>query len=119
MKMKRAIYLLTFLFLIVPALVFGASVQFGWDANTETDLAGYRLLQSMQTGGPYTKVGSDIPAADITYTLVNVVDGTYYWVLTAFDTEGLESGHSNEVSVTIDTTAPGAPTNFIIITVTK
>lgn len=118
--MKRVVSILAVLLLLIPALVFGAAtVKFGWDGNTETDLAGYKLHQAMQQGGPYTQLGSDLPAANVDYTLTDVIDGTYYWVLTAFDTEGLESGNSNEVSLTIDTTAPGAPTNFIIITVIK
>ncbi|MFO8009156.1 MAG: carbohydrate-binding protein [Candidatus Brocadiia bacterium] len=40
-------------------------------------------------------------------------DTTYYYVVTATDTSGNESGYSNEASATpTDTTAPAAPTNL-------
>jgi hypothetical protein len=37
---------------------------------------------------------------------------TYYFVVTAFGKNDLESGKSNEVSTTIDFRIPGAPTSF-------
>lgn len=39
-------------------------------------------------------------------------DGTYYFVLTAFDNALNESGTSNEVSTIIDDTAPAPPNGF-------
>lgn len=102
----------------VPALA--ADVTFGWDANTESDLAGYKLYQSATSGDYSGAVPIDIPLSalahpgDPEYTQTGVGDGTWYWVLTAYDTEGLESGYSNEVTKTIDTTPPAPPTNFWI-----
>ena len=44
-------------------------------------------------------------------------DGTWYYVLTAYDTTANESGASNQVSTSIDTIAPLAPGGLTIITI--
>jgi len=95
----------------------GSSVTFEWDANTEPDLAGYRLYQAT-TSGQYTFGDGNqvaiILAGTETVTLPDVPDGTYYWVATAYDLQGLESEPSNEVSATLDTIAPNPPGNLLI-----
>ena len=104
--------------LAVGAVAWGATLTVMWDANTETDLAGYRLYQS-DTAGQYT-FGAEhaiatVPAGTETATVADVADGTWFWVLTAHDTSGNESEPSNEVTKTIDSTAPGAPRITITI----
>ena len=75
-------------------------VVFEWDANKEPALAGYRLYKS-DTSGVYTfgagNEVAEIPAGNETVTLSNVPSGTWYWVLTAYNTYGFESDPSNEV----------------------
>jgi len=94
-------------FMLVSSLVFASSiVTFEWDANTETDLAGYRIYQSTVSGiytyGPTSpNLIVTIPAGTEEAT-VEIGDGTYFWVATAFDTEGLESGSSNEITATLN-----------------
>ena len=84
-------------------ILFPASVQSAetlqWDANTETDLAGYILYQGI-TEGSY---GNPIDVGNVTsYTVSGLEPGTtYYFAVTAHDTGGNESGPSNEVSVYI------------------
>lgn len=114
---KIVIFLIALLSIITLTAipVLAKDINFAWDANTESDLAGYRLYQS-NTSGSYT-YGSGNEVAEIaagteTVTLTGVTDGTWYWVLTAFDTEGNESLPSNEVSQTVDETAPSAPTTL-------
>lgn len=68
-----------------------------WDTNTETDLAGYKLYQGTVSGGPYVYIAT-IPAGTETKKICFNDYITHYWVLTAYDTENLESGYSNEVS---------------------
>lgn len=90
-----------------------------WDANTEADLAGYRLYKST-TSGSYT-FGAANAVASYGKVTTGAADVTgaegqrVYFVLTAFDLTGNESGPSNEVSYVIpDTTPPAAPKNFIV-----
>ena len=103
--MKKLIIALLFALAFSVSTVFAASdVTFEWDLNTEQDMAGYRLYQSASPGivpAPGLKVGQDIPHPTNTYTLTGVGDGTWYWVLTAYDTEGNESLPSNEVTDTL------------------
>lgn len=108
---------LMFLILLIPILAWPETkITFQWDRNSENDLAGYRLYQS-DTSGSYT-YGPGKEVAEIkvisedhpdTVTIINVPDGTWYWVLTAFDAHGNESGPSNEVTQTFDTTPPERP----------
>lgn len=96
-----------------------SNVTFQWTPNTENDLAGYRVHRGTQTGGPYTQVGSDVACGPNDSTCcefvdMNIPDGTYFWVATAFDTSGNESGYSNEVTDMLDSTAPAPPQEFNI-----
>lgn len=116
---KAALAGIVFIILVFfsTMVMAGSSVTFEWDANTEPDLAGYRLYQTT-TSGQYTfgdgNQVATIPAGTETVTLPDVPDGTYYWVATAYDTQELESGPSNEVSATLDTIAPNPPGNLLI-----
>ena len=110
---KILIILLTFLFFIA-APATAADVTFEWDANTEPDLAGYKLYSGNESGvyDPATVV--DVGKVT-THVLSNVADGKWFWALTAYDASGNESKKSNEVSMTIDTVGPGAPAAFRVI----
>jgi chitinase len=69
-----------------------------WDANTEGDLAGYRVYYGTSSGA----YGAPLPAGpNPTYTVSNLASGTYYFAVTAYDTGGYESLESNEVWKTI------------------
>ena len=129
---KLFVLMIAVIFLLTAGIAGAANVSFRWDANTEPDLAKYKLYQSETEGGPYTKaqvVGEGNLVAIITvvglnptlpdpanpeYTLENVADGTHYWVLTAADLSNNESGFSNEVSTTIDSTPPAPPSGLSI-----
>jgi len=80
---------------------YAADVPLVWDPNSETDLAGYKVYWGTASGvygAPVTLPGT--PSAP-TYTVSNLTPGTYYFAVTAYNTAGLESGFSNEVSTTI------------------
>ncbi len=117
--MKKLLLILAALVLL-PVLSWAADkdITFAWDANTEPDLAGYRIYQSA-TKGQYT-YGDISPqkVADILVTettkMVRVLPGNWYWVITAFDSGGLESGPSNELTI-----APSAPTTFRITVIVE
>lgn len=86
---------------------FAAEANLSWDANTESDLAGYKVYvgTSPQTYDSPIDVGNKT-----SHILTNLDEGfTYYFVLTAYDTSANESGFSAEVSKDIpvtDTTPP-------------
>ena len=70
-------------------------VDLTWSASTTT-VAGYNVYRSTISGGPYTKLTLN-PVTVSYYADVTVQSGTtYYYVVTAISTAGLESGFSNE-----------------------
>ena len=110
MKMIIRYFILLFILLSGNTAFADKSITFSWDANTESDLAGYRLYE-------VTAAGSHSLVADVgnviahTVIVPDVTDKA--WVLTAYDTTNNESGYSNAVN--IDTKAPGSPTLRITI----
>ena len=74
------------------------SVGFMWDANTETDLAGYKFYYGT---APRTYGAPVTLGLVTTYSVVGLLPGNYYFAVTAFNTANLESGYSNEVQATI------------------
>jgi hypothetical protein len=113
--MKKMLTIIIILAVFLPTVVFCATVQFQWNGNTEPDLAGYRLYMSPNSGSysPADLV-AELSMTENGYIQTDVYDGQWFWVLTAFDLNGNESDFSNEVSITIDTTAPSAPTGFMV-----
>jgi hypothetical protein len=106
--------------LIATAILLGpkpiahaADITIGWAPNTDADLAGYYIYYKNGTSGaPYNGTGVQegnspikIPLGNLSnssnpqYTLHGLSDTqTTYLVLTAYSTQGNESGYSNEVS---------------------
>ncbi len=76
--------------------VEAAGVTLAWDPASSPNIAGYRL-HSGTTSGVYSQT---IELGNATSTLVsNLVTGkTYFFVVTAYNTMGVESTPSNEVS---------------------
>ena len=115
--MKKLIYLILIVLipiLISPVIGFAnsnANVTFEWDANTEGDLAGYRLYRADVPGSYTFGEGNQVDGALAGTETVTILehDGVWYYVLTAYDNAGNESGPSNEVSTSIDTISPDAP----------
>lgn len=65
------------------------------DGTPLTDLAGYKVHYG-KSSGTYTNT---VTIGKVTsYSINNLAPGTYYFTVTAYDTTGLESGYSNEVS---------------------
>jgi endonuclease I/fibronectin type 3 domain-containing protein len=74
-----------------------AQVILTWDANTESDLAGYELFIATTSGGPYNQVNASL-IVDTMYIDSAVTNGTtYYYILEAVDSAGNISVSSSEV----------------------
>lgn len=111
--MKKVMSLLIGL-LLITSTVFAMDVTLQWDANTEPDLAGYKIYYDMNSGHPYEGTGATEGDSPVTIILTqdensdpNLVEftirglpdsGTKYFAVTAYDDQGLESGYSNEVN---------------------
>ena len=119
------------LFIVCSAILFftsvaiaGTNVSFNWDANNASDgVVTYNLYRSPTSGTysdtPVVSIGSVqapavCPGGTCAATEDNVPDGKWYWVCTAEDAAGFESGYSNEVTATLDSVAPNPPGNLTI-----
>jgi len=81
-----------------------AGITLKWDPNQEADLAGYKLYyKSGNSGSPYSGTDaaegpSPIDVGKFTEFTVTGLDEsqTHYFVVTAYDSNGIESNFSNE-----------------------
>lgn len=123
--MKKLALIIALIVWALPS--FAGEVTLRWDANTEPDLAGYKLYYKIDgPGEPYDGTISDqgpspIDVGNTTqFTITGLPDlvapERYRFVVTAYDNEqtdppgGMESGYSNEV----DTDGvPTSPKNLV------
>ena len=103
---------------IVLTLVAGLALaqsalcaSFGWDPNTESNIAGYRLYYGSSSGN-YTQ---SVDVGNVTQATLSGLTGgnTYYATVAAYNTAALEGAKSTEVSFTAAVTTPpasGTPT---------
>jgi fibronectin type 3 domain-containing protein len=77
------------------------TARLSWDTSAAKDIAGYKIYLATTSGGygnPISMTSTDVTA----YTVTGLAPGTtYFFVVTAFNTDGTESTFSNEVSTTI------------------
>jgi hypothetical protein len=108
-----------------------AQVSLAWDANSESNLAGYHVYYNLgSSGAPYTGNGLDQGASPVDVPLASLDDaqnprvslsglvaGTYYITCTAYDSEGNESGYANEISYTVvvDELPPDVPSDLAAV----
>ena len=77
------------------------SVTLRWDPSTDSDLAGYKIYSSVSSGF-YGPPIATLPASVTMYQATGLATGvTYFFVVSAYNSEGVESLHSNEVARTI------------------
>jgi len=91
--------------LLVAAIALSAVTAFAgtgvlvWTANTETDLAGYKVYQSTVSGVYGTPIATLGKVMTYTATLPQLTTSqVYYWTITAYDLAGNESPKSAQVS---------------------
>jgi fibronectin type 3 domain-containing protein len=77
------------------------TVDLSWTASA--DAAGYNIYRGAVSGGPYTMINSSLDGTT-SYTDSTVVSGqTYYYVVTAVNSESQESGYSNQAQAVVPT----------------
>ena len=93
----------------------GDALIVSWNANSEADLAGYDLYRATNAAGPWTQVNSARITAT-SYTDTGLTRGvTYYYYVTAVDTNANESAPSATVSgAPLDNVAPATPTGLTV-----
>ena len=111
-------FLVVVLVTFLSSLVYAQTnkVIFAWDANTEEDLAGYRLYTSVNSDMSGKELIAEIIAGDggiIPTQVVVAIPVNTYVALTAFDQNGNESGLSNIVHY--ETDAPLKPNNVRVV----
>ena len=99
--------------LFVSPAYSASSIQLTWNANTESDLAGYKIykrtLPSQDFGQPIFSGMPNNPSSPST-TVSGLSGGaTYGFIATAFDTSGNESAPSTEAPITLPTSPPPPP----------
>jgi hypothetical protein len=81
-----------------PAVCQAQTLKLAWNPNPETNIASYAIYVSTSSGG-YTVPLQLVPAAQTTFEFGPATPGIrYYFVVTAINTQGLQSTFSNEVS---------------------
>ena len=107
--MKRLFLLLVLgIFLAVGASAAPENkLGLAWDANTESNIGGYKVYYNTRgPGAPYDGAGqvegsSPIDVGNVVEFYFNSIDfraQDFWFVVTAYSTEGFESGYSNEVT---------------------
>jgi len=87
---------------VVLSLTVSHSVTLSWVASTSSNIAGYNIYRGTISGGPYaTKLNSSL-IGGLSFTDSMVQSGqTYYYVGTAVDNSGNESGYSTQAVAAI------------------
>jgi fibronectin type 3 domain-containing protein len=102
----RAFQLCAFLLVTTACALFNPAVPSGtttllWEASEGSDLAGYKIYQATAPGA-YGEPIATVPMNVTSYTVPGLASGTtYFFTVTAYNTDGAESSFSREVSKTI------------------
>ena len=100
---RLAVLLLALGMTAAQGIESNGTVTLEWDANPETDVAGYKLYYGTVSGtvsGTYARI---IDAGNATFVDVPdmISNFTYYFVVKAYNSQGVESPPSNEVAYTV------------------
>jgi len=121
--MNKLLIAISFL-LIYSTPVLAMDAVLTWTSNTETDLAGYNIYRGIGTC-PTSLLQPLLTPKGIPVTLdkvttfsdlnIPVMDGNLCYEVTAIDTAGNESLHSNRVVKVINQIPPIAPTGLDVV----
>jgi len=85
----------TTMFLVWAAAASAQQVTLAWDASASTNVAGYRLYYGTNTRSYQFVTNTGLA---LTQSVALPRRGRWFFAATAYDTNGLESDFSNEVS---------------------
>lgn len=118
-------FFLGFIFVAVLCMLMSANAaqaedsSFSWIANSEKDLAGYKIHYGSSSRDYVTTVDCGLPDTGedgrVRYTIKDTPTENTFYAATAYDLGGNESDYSVEVS---DDASPAAPGGFMKLTVT-
>ncbi len=115
MKMTLKIAQLMLVIMVLAGMTdfaHGATVRISWSANSEPDLAGYKVYYgtTSRESGSYSHV---VNAGLSTYVDISGLSSgaTYYFAVTAYDDSNNESGYSAEAHALIPDETAVAPTD--------
>lgn len=86
------------------AVASGTTVNLSWTASTGT-ITGYKVSRGTVSGGPYTLIATTSTTAT-TYSDLGLANGTYYYVVSAYNSAGT-SANSSQASAVVSI-APAA-----------
>ena len=106
--LKKSILLVLFSLFLFPSISYAKDLAFAWTANTETNLAGYKIYVGEESKNYSKCVIENIDKSSVSYKFTEEdfsncnfeENKTYYFAATAFDTDGFESDFSDEVTWT-------------------
>lgn len=116
-----------FVAMVLCLIVFSGSAWaqdfvLSWTANTETDLAGYKVYRTTapsECSSPAPLPTASIASVGLVTTFTDsfvIFSGTVCWEITAVDTQANESARSNRVTRVIVNLPPSAPSGLTVAT---
>jgi hypothetical protein len=119
-----SIGLVALLLVLTVAIASAGEVDLSWQAPTTnedgtplTDLAGFTVYYYDTSGGWASPIGNQDVGNVTAATMTVPSQGNVYFIVTAYDTSGNESGPSNEVVA--DFLSPGTATSVTVDGVRK
>ena len=109
----KKILLLTVALCMISLNALAVEATFTWTANTEADLAGYKIHYGSASRS-YTET---VDVGNVTQHTMAVPDTAAYFAATAYDTAGNESGYSEEIVFDPPPDAPAGFTYQIVINI--
>ncbi len=90
-----------FFFLIANTVCLATSVTLQWDANTDSDLAGYKVHYQADSSSQPFEGYTPIDVGNKTTATVSGLDSnhSYYFAVTAYNSSGEESAYSGVIGV--------------------
>jgi hypothetical protein len=98
-----------------PIVLTKVSVQ--WNPSPDSSVVSYNVYASktadINAAGKFTSpIAFQVQASTTTYAFTNLVDGTYYFAVTAVNGAGLESVYSNIITASLQSQPPGPVTGL-------